>query len=449
MTDQGLNRIFTVEKLENNLLQESISLAYTPRKFVKHFERPLFYVIEADNGVLSPSTQQKLVDDSQMQNGDAIIPPAETFGYPRGTGHWASCIEVVDPIHTKAVVSRVELEENEAAVSAAVVSFSSQDDESFLIVGTGKDMFVNPRSSSAGFIHVYRFQEDGKELEFIHKTKVDEPPMALLGFQGRLLAGIGNDLRIYDLGMRQMLRKCQAIASPRLITGLQTQGSRIIVSDVQESVTYVVYKYQENRLIPFVDDMISRWTTATTMVDYETTAGGDKFGNIWLVRCPKKISEESDEDGSGAHLIHERPYLQGTANRLELMIHFYAQDIPTSLHKTQLVAGGREILVWTGLQGTIGMFVPFVGREDVDFFQSLEGHLASQNGPLAGRDHLIYRSYYVPVKGVIDGDLCETFFLLSNDKKLMIAAELDRSVREIERKISVSRRKTCICIPLC
>ncbi|KAL1999187.1 hypothetical protein VTN02DRAFT_4905 [Thermoascus thermophilus] len=439
---QGQNlRIFSIEKLDNNILQESIPLAYTPRRFVKHPEQPLFYVIEADNNILSPTTQARLLEESKMQNGDAVIPPPEEFGYPRGNGHWASCIQVVDPVTAKAVVSRIELEENEAAVSIAAVSFASQDDETFLVVGTGKDMVVSPRSFSAGYIHIYRFQEDGKELEFIHKTKIEEPPLALLGFQGRLLAGVGPYLRIYDLGMKQMLRKAQAQVVPRLIVGLQTQGSRIVVSDVQESVTYVVYKYQENRLIPFVDDIIARWTTTTTMVDYETVAGGDKFGNLWFLRCPQKVSEESDEDGSGAHLIHERQYLNGTPNRLDLMVHFYSQDIPTSLQKTQLVPGGRDILVWTGFQGTVGMFIPFVSREDVDFFQSLEMQLAAQNPPLAGRDHLIYRSYYVPVKGVIDGDLCETYFLLPNDKKMMIASELDRSVREIERKISDMRTR--------
>jgi splicing factor 3B subunit 3 len=41
------------------------------------------------------------------------------------------------------------------------------------------------------------------------------------------------------------------------------------------------------------------------------------------------------------------------------------------------------------------------------------------------------------VKGAIDGDLCETYLLLPNDMKQTIAGELDRSVREIERKISV------------
>lgn len=311
---------------------------------------------------------------------------------------------MVDPVNAKETLQQIDLDDNEAAVSIATVSFSSQDDETFLVVGTGKDMVVSPRSYSAGFIHVYRFQEDGKELEFIHKTKIEEPPLALLGFQGRLLAGIGTDLRIFDLGMKQLLRKCQAQVVPNLVVGLQTQGSRIIVSDVQESVVYAVYKYQENRLIAFADDVIARWTTCTTMVDYETVAGGDKFGNLWLLRCPQKASEEADEDGSGAHLIHERQYLQGAPNRLSLMTHFFPQDVPTSLQKTQLVAGGRDVLVWSGLQGTLGILIPFVSREDVDFFQILEQHLRSEDAPLAGRDHLIYRSYYVPVKGVIDGD---------------------------------------------
>lgn len=431
------DRIFSIEKLDNNLLQEPIPLAYTPRNFVRHPEYPLFYVIGSDNNILSPATKAKLLSESTAVNGDSAELPPEDFGYPRGTNHWASSIQVVDPIHTKSVLSNLELEDNEAAVSIAAVSFTSQEDETFLVVGTGKDMVVSPRTFTCGFIHIYRFQEEGKELEFIHKTKVEQPPLALLGFQGRLLAGIGPDLRIYDLGMRQLLRKCQAQITPRVIVGLQTQGSRIIVSDVQESVTYVVYKYQENALIPFADDIIPRWTTCTTMVDYETVAGGDKFGNIWLLRCPTKASEEADEDGSGAHLIHERQYLQGAPNRLSLVIHFYSQDIPTSIQKTQLVAGGRDILVWTGLQGTVGMFVPFITRDDVDFFQTLEMQLASQNPPLAGRDHLIYRGYYAPCKGVIDGDLCETFLLLPNDKKQAIAGELDRSVREIERKISV------------
>lgn len=361
-----------------------------------------------------------------MVNGDSVVLPPEEFGYPRAQGHWASCIQIIDPITTKSALQQIDFEDNESAVSIAAVSFASQDDETFLVIGTGKDITVSPRSFSAAFIYVYRFLEDGKELEFIHKTKVESPPHALLAFQGRLLVGVDRELRIYDLGLKQLLRKCQAQVVPNLIVGLQTQGSRIIVSDVQESVVYVVYKHQENKLIPFVDDVVARWSMCSTMVDYETVAGGDKFGNLWLLRCPDKASAEADEEGSGAHLIHERQYLQGAPNRLALMCHFYPQDIPTSIQKTQLVAGGRDILVWTGWMGTVGIMIPFVSREDVDFFQTLEQHLRSEDAPLAGRDHLIYRSYYVPVKGVIDGD-CK-FVLCMNGNRRSLTTDSMRAV---------------------
>jgi splicing factor 3B subunit 3 len=436
----GNLRIFAVERLTENLQQESIPLAYTPRKFIKHPEQPYFYTVESDPNTLSVATKKSL--NEKASNGDKTVQelPAEEFGYPRAEGHWASCISVIDPLN-KEVTQRIEMTENEAAFSIAIVSFSSQDDQTFLVVGTGKNTQVSPHKSECGYIHIYRFLDDGKSLEFVHKTKTDEPARALLGFQGRLLAGTGKSLKIYDLGMRQLLRKAQAEVAANLIVGLQTQGSRIIVSDVQESVTYCVYKYQDNKIIPFSDDMVPRWTTATTMLDYETVAGGDKFGNFWIVRCPKKASEESDEDPAGGHLLHERSYLQGTPNRLELMAHFFTQDIPTSVQKAQLVAGGRETIVWTGLQGTIGLMVPFVSREDVDFFQTLEQHMRTDDPPLAGRDHLIYRGYYVPVKGVIDGDLCERFSLLPRDRKAAIAGELDRTVRDVERKIADMRSR--------
>lgn len=423
-------------------------------------------MIESDNGVLRAEVRQRLREDPGAANGtdgingksngngevgmngggavngtSEVLPPEE-FGYPRGTNHWASCVQIIDPLTDKAAVYTLELEENEAATAIVAAPFESQDMETFLVVATGKDMIAAPRSATCGYIHIYRFQDEGRSLEFIHKTKVEQPPLAMRAFRGRLLVGVGADLRIYDLGMKQLLRKAQAVnVVPRLMVGLKTQGARIVCSDVEQSVTYVVYKQLENRLIPFVDDTIPRWTTSTAMMDYETTAGADKFGNIWLVRCPSKISEEADEEGSAAHLIHEKGYLQGTPSRLDLMIHFYCQDIPTSMTKTSLVAGGRDVLFWSGLQGTLGILVPFVSREDVDFFQNLEGHMRTEDPPLTGRDHLAYRSYYAPVKSVIDGDLCERFSLLKRDLKERIAAELDRSVREVERKISDMRTR--------
>ena len=437
-----VNRIFTIEELTSNVLQQSVELAYTPRGFARHPEQPIFYVVGADSNTLATSTREQLLNDPGVVNGDATVLPPESFGYPKGTGHWASSIQVVDPLVAKSVVNSIELQDNEAAVSIAVVPLASQQDEAYLFVGTGKDIVMNPPSFSCGFIHTYRIKNEGREIEFIHKTKVEAPPRALIAFQGRLLAGIGPHLRIFDLGIRQLLRKAQALdVVPNTIVGLQTQGSRIICSDVQDSVTFVVYKHNENLLLPFADDTVSRWTTCAAMVDYETVAGGDKFGNLWLVRCPQKASEEADEEGSAAILIHEKGYLQGTPNRLELMGHFFTSDLPTYVQKTPLVPGGRDILFWSGIQGTLGVLIPFVTRDEVDFFQTIETQVRTEDPPLAGRDHLTYRGSYAAVKGVIDGDMCERFYRLSRDAKERIAGEVERSVREVERRISDMRTR--------
>lgn len=433
--------IFSIEKLGDALIQKSFPLTYTPRRLVKHPEFGVFYTIEADNNTLSPDLRRQLLEAPGVTNGDAAVLPPEDFGYPRGNGRWASCISVVDPVgEDPGVTQTIELEGNEAAVSMAVASFVSRGGESYLIVGTGKNMILSPRQFSEGYIHAYRFTKDGTQLELVHKTKVEEPPTALLAFQGRILVGIGNVLRIYDLGIKQMLRKAQSEVSSKLIVSLQTQGSRVVVGDVEEGVTYVVFKPEINKLLPFADDTIKRWTTCTTMVDYQSVAGGDKFGNLWILRVGDKVSQDADEPGSELQLVHARSYLHGAPNRLALMAHVYTQDVPMSICKASLVVGGQEVLVWSGIQGTVGALIPFVSRDDADFFQNLETHMRQEDAPLAGRDHLMYRSYYVPVKGVIDGDLCERFNLLSREKKQMIAGELDRSVREIERKISVSGR---------
>jgi len=170
-----------------------------------------------------------------------------------------------------------------------------------------------------------------------------------------------------------------------MIMTLNTQGSRLLVGDAQESVSYAVYKAPENRLLVFADDTAPRWTTATTMVDYETVAAGDKFGNVFLNRLPAGVSEDVDNDPTGASIMHEKPYLMGAPHRTQLLAHYYIGDIITSIQKVSLVAGGRDVLLYTGLMGTVGVLVPFVSNEDVDFFSTLEMHLRSEAPSLVGK----------------------------------------------------------------
>ena len=78
-------------------------------------------------------------------------------------------------------------------------------------------------------------------------------------FQGRLLVGVGHLLRIYDIGKKKMLRKCENKHLPHLVVGIQAMGSRIFVSDVQEAVHFVKYKALDNQLVIFADEVYQRY----------------------------------------------------------------------------------------------------------------------------------------------------------------------------------------------
>ena len=70
---------------------------------------------------------------------------------------------------------------------------------------------------------------------------------------------------------------------PNFIMSILTLGHRIIVSDIQESINFVRYKRQENQLIVFADDTTPRWVTSSCLLDYDTVATADKFGNVTVV----------------------------------------------------------------------------------------------------------------------------------------------------------------------
>lgn len=291
------------------------------------------------------------------------------------------------------------MKDNEAAFSICQVTFQDRKNETYIVVGTTKNFVLAPKKLECGYLHVYKLNtvENSLKLEFIHKTQVEDIPGALCAFQGRLLAGIGKVLRIYDLGKRKLLRKCENKGFPRMIKSIQTQGDRIVVGDLSESFHFVKYKRYENQLFIFADDTSPRWVTAGCMLDYDTVAGGDKFGNIFICRLPKEVAEDVEDDPTAAHLQHVTS-TKGAPHKLSEITQFHVGEPITHLTKASLVPGGASILIYATIHGAIGALVPFVSRDDVDFFTRLEMYMRQNLPPLCGRDHMAYRSYYFPVK---------------------------------------------------
>ncbi|KAI9595999.1 mono-functional DNA-alkylating methyl methanesulfonate N-term-domain-containing protein [Syncephalis fuscata] len=401
-------RILALDKLGNVFNQASIPLSYTPRHFTVHPTSRNFVVIEAEHGVYSPAERERIIAEKSAE-GDIVdqevldLAP-ELFNHLRApSGQWASCIRLLSPFEGE-TLQLIELTNNEAAFSLSTIVFHSQPDITYLAVGTGADVTLSPRRCRKGYIHLYKFSEDDGDYDI---------PQVMIPFHNRLLVGVGNALRIYDLGKRKLLRKSEAKGFPTTIVTLHTQGNRIVVGDLQESIHFVTYLPLENRLTIFADDTTTRYTTATAMVDYDTVVAGDKFGNIFVDRLPRDISEQ-------------RGYLHGSSHKLQNL---------TNIISATLVAGGRDIILYTTLSGAVGILIPFVSRDDIEFFQTMEMHMRNEASPLCGRDHVAYRSAYIPVKNVIDGDLCESFNALPPAKKQSLAEELDRTPNEITKKL--------------
>ncbi|KAF4523972.1 hypothetical protein B566_EDAN013555 [Ephemera danica] len=441
-------RILALEKLGAIFNQVSFPVEYTPRKFVIHNETAHLIIIETDHNAYTEATkkQRRIQMAEEMQEAageeeqelaremaEAFLNedlPESIFGAPKaGPGMWASALRILDPVEG-ITHQLLRLEQNEAAMCVALVRFANQPDGAqCVIVGVAKDYQLNPKQVGGGFLYTYRLNPECTEFTLMHKTVVEDIPYAICPFQGRVLIGVGRMLRLYDLGKKKLLRKCENKHIPNMIVSIQTMGHRIFVGDVQESVYMVRYKRMENQLIIFADDTHPRWVTATAVLDFDTTAIADKFGNIAV------------DDPTGNKALWDRGLLSGASQKAEIVSNFHIGEVCTSLQKATLIPGGSEALLYATLSGTVGVLVPFTSHEDHDFFQHLEMYMRSENPPICGRDHLSFRSYYFPVKNVIDGDLCEQFNSIDPSKQKGIADDLDRTPSEVSKKLEDIRTR--------
>jgi splicing factor 3B subunit 3 len=376
-------RILALEKLGAVFNQEIRPLKYTPRKLAINPETGTIYSIETDHLSFTEQTKQErkqqmaqqMIQDADSDEKRLAIEMAnafietklseQVFGAPKAApSMWSSSIRIMDPLN-KDLNKLIELEQNEAAFSIAICKFSSrpQPEQLFLLVGVAKDLCINPRSSTTGFIYTYQICDNGERLEFMHKTPVEDVPGSICSFQGRCLIGVGRYLRIYDLGKKKLLRKCENKQMINFVSQIQTIGPRILVCDSQESIFFMRYKHDENQIIIFADDTMPRYVTCFAVLDYSTVCITDKFGNLVVMRLPPGTVDDVNIDPTGDKGLWDRGLLNGASQKTDLLCSFYLGETITSLQKTTLIPGGNDAIVYTTLSGSIGMLVPFSSNE--------------------------------------------------------------------------------------
>ncbi|CAJ1389864.1 unnamed protein product [Effrenium voratum] len=434
-------RILACERLGELFNQTVMNLSYTPRRFVPlppavlpppgqpTTDPIMLAVLEADHNAYNEETKReiraalkkirltKTVDDELddvKDEDDEDLPEAQVGTFKAGEGKWGSCVRIVNP-STLTPVFKLDLDIDEAALCLTVCYFSQLANQPCLVVGTVYNMTLYPRHAPKATIKTYMYDER-YHLQLIHSTPLDDVPLCLFPFEGRLLASVGKNLRIYELGKRKLLRKCEYKNIPEGLMWMHVKGDKIFAADLRESFHIFKYRRSDNQLFVLADDQAPRWTTCSTVLDSMTMAGADKFDNFFVCRIPEEARGDEGGDHTGLRLKADTAYLTGATPKLDSIVQFHVGDTVTALEKTTLAQGGSELICFSTLLGAIGAFYPFAGKDELDFFQHLEMFVRAEKPPLCGRDHIMYRSYHFPVQNCVDGDLCEQFMTLTAEK---------------------------------
>jgi splicing factor 3B subunit 3 len=441
---RGKLRFIQLERLGVNFSQQTTNLRYTPRSILVHSDAKTLIVCESDN-----CTQSELLDPNSKIGKkyfkDSIKTKLvkekgineELGNYMDDSSHWFSCLRIVDPRKMESIFC-VELDIGEAVVSTSLLLVDEQN--KFIAVGVARNLRLAPRRADGWFIRVYRIRVDGRHLEQLHTTEVEDLPAALSSYHGRLLVGVGSILRMYDIGKKRVLRKSEYKHLPNLIISIKHLGKRIYIADIQESIFFMKFRQKHNEFYIYADDTIPRYITALCLVDYDTVAVGDKFGNVVILRLPSDVSSRIEED-----LTAGKAFQTSDTNKnhfkVEAICNFHVGDVVTSLQKETLQPGGCEGIIYSTIGGSLAVLLPITYMEEADFFQHLEMHMRQEAPPLLGQDHMAFRSYYIPCRKVIDGDLCEAFAILGSGKQELIAEGLDRKPGDVQNKIEETRNK--------
>ncbi|MES1907173.1 MAG: hypothetical protein MHM6MM_000340 [Cercozoa sp. M6MM] len=443
-------RIVATERLDQEFTSQRMKLKYTPRTLAVHPSIATAVVVESDarTMTLSKAKQHQAAldelrreltgeEDADMEVDDEDEDEEEDDGskrpypgaarVPAEAGEWASLLRVVtmSPLRT---VSLLELDENCAAVSAAILALDGAPGQKpVLVVGVAQGLRHLPKREAENYwIHVYQFSNDDRQIRLLHRTPVQHLPLAFAAFQGQLLAGVGSLLRLYALGRRRLLRKGECRQLPHAVRSIEVIGRRrIMVADAAHSVHAVTYKPAHKQLLVFADSVAPRHVTAMTALDADTVAVADKFGSLGVLRLSPEA--QLDRDETAAALRYGSAEGNGAHAKFSELCNFFTADMPLSLRRAPLVDGGDDVIVYGSVLGAVGALVPLRSRAEANFFQQFE-QLMRQNvriRPLLGNMHIKWRGFYFPVKNVVDGDLLAQFAALPAEEQDAMAEELE------------------------
>lgn len=469
-----------VVKNQETKMNENISL-------ITQKKNAILGKIQHDN--ISPINIFKL-----LYNPKAIVPTLnnnfiilETFREKTDNDEkWNSCIQIVSIKNNECnLITEIKFE-NECILSYHLIeNYYANSDKQLLIISTAENYKLYPiKKYSTAKIYLYDIFLDIKKnyaftINLKFKDKVESLATAICEYQNKVLCGMYKELILYEIGKEHLLKKSRSNLIKDEITSLSINGDRILALTRRSSI--YILKYNEFNALFYTiisDDFYTRYIHKVKFLDYDTVVGSDKFENFFIYRIPKDqfnpnydSSRHAIKDSMTGMLTNSNDtFLHAASLKLVLINEIHLGEIITEFHTIKIkedfdnnnekeenednsMSGNNmnnsddemdenkiKAILYGTLAGGIGMLIQFNKKEDALFFAQMELLLREYIDEPTGRNILMAKSQYIPVKNIIDFNLIYEFFNIEPSLQKKIAEELgDKAVNEIKNKISEIR----------
>ncbi|XP_022211499.1 DNA damage-binding protein 1 [Drosophila obscura] len=292
-------------------------------------------------------------------------------------------------------------------ISSLMSAKLGDDPNTYYVVATSLVIPDEPEPK-VGRIIIFHYHDN--KLTQVAETKVDGTCYALVEFNGKVLAGIGSFVRLYEWTNEKELRMECNIQNMIAALYLKAKGDFILVGDLMRSITLLQHKQMEGIFVEIARDCEPKWMRAVEILDDDTFLGSETNGNLFV--CQKDSAATTDEE---RQLLPElaRFHLGDTVN-----VFRHGSLVMQNVGERTTPING--CVLYGTCNGAIGI-VTQIPQDFYDFLHGLEERLKKIIKSVGKIEHTYYRNFQIntkvePSEGFIDGDLIESFLDLSRDK---------------------------------
>ena len=353
---------------------------------------------------------------------------------------WNSCIQIINTKNNYELIKEIKFENECIICSHLIKNYYGNADKQLLIIGTGEDYKLYPiKKYSNAYIYLFDIYLDIKnkysfEIKLKFKDKIEQLPTAIHEYQNKLICGMYKELILYEIGKEHLLKKSRSNIIKDEIISISMNGDRILALTRRSSI--YILKYNEFNALFYTiiaDDFYTRYIHKAKFLDYDTIACTDKFENLSIYTIPKNndnfdTSRHAIKDSMTGFLTNSNDSFLHAANiKLVLMNQFHLGEIITEFQPIKIKEDFDENkikgLLYGTLAGGVGVLLQFNKKEDALFFAQMELLLREYIDEPTGRNILMAKSQYIPVKNIIDFNLISLIGLSPNSSAIFFCKE--------------------------